>query len=165
MKLCKEMVDAMGGQDSDHYRQFQVGGGWGAWPGPNQARERESRVGACWGQCALSVTTSHPHPTPTALLQPHPMAQTYCCEAYNILRKSANLLLSLFHLMAGASIPDIQSDPEKAMLKLQASVCTCAALPRSAAWLGQAGRLRRGGVEWGCHLSLSKRWTTRPDRP
>ncbi len=45
--------------------------------------------------------------------------QTYCCEAYNILRKSANLLLSLFHLMAGASIPDIQSDPEKAMLKLQ----------------------------------------------
>jgi phosphatidylinositol 3-kinase len=25
MKLCKEMVDAMGGQDSDHYRQFQVG--------------------------------------------------------------------------------------------------------------------------------------------
>lgn len=67
MKLCKEMVDAMGGQDSDHYRQFQ----------------------------------------------------TYCCEAYNILRKSSNLLLSLFHLMAGASIPDIQSDPEKALLKLQ----------------------------------------------
>lgn len=25
MKLCKEMVDAMGGQDSEHYRQFKVG--------------------------------------------------------------------------------------------------------------------------------------------
>jgi len=24
MKLCKEMVDAMGGQDSEHYRQFKV---------------------------------------------------------------------------------------------------------------------------------------------
>ena len=46
-------------------------------------------------------------------------------EAYNILRKSSNLLLSLFHLMAGASIPDIQLDPEKAMLKLQVSaLCT-----------------------------------------
>jgi hypothetical protein len=60
-----------------------------------------------------------------------PLFQTYCCEAYNILRKSANLLLSLFHLMAGASIPDIQSDPEKAMLKLQVCVmrwidgCVC----------------------------------------
>ncbi len=53
--------------------------------------------------------------------------QTYCCEAYNILRKSANLLLNLLHLMAGASIPDIQSDPEKAMLKLQvaAAVLAC----------------------------------------
>lgn len=48
-----------------------------------------------------------------------PPPQTYCCEAYNILRKSANLLLNLMHLMAGASIPDIRSDPEKAMLKLQ----------------------------------------------
>ena len=33
--------------------------------------------------------------------------------------RSASLLVSLFHLMAGASIPDVQSDPEKAMLKLQ----------------------------------------------
>jgi phosphatidylinositol kinase/protein kinase (PI-3 family) len=44
----------------------------------------------------------------------------HACEAYNILRKSASLILSLFHLMAGAAIPDIRSDPEKAMLKLQA---------------------------------------------
>lgn len=28
-------------------------------------------------------------------------------------------MLSLFHLMAGASIPDICVDPEKAMLKVQ----------------------------------------------
>ena len=45
--------------------------------------------------------------------------RTYCCEAYNILRKSASLILSLFHLMAGAAIPDVRQDPEKAMLKLQ----------------------------------------------
>lgn len=45
--------------------------------------------------------------------------RTYCCEAYNILRKSATLILSLFHLMAGAAIPDVRHDPEKAMLKLQ----------------------------------------------
>lgn len=42
-----------------------------------------------------------------------------CAEAYNILRKSANLLFSLIHLMAGSSIPDIHADPEKAMLKVQ----------------------------------------------
>jgi len=35
------------------------------------------------------------------------------------LRKSATLILSLFHLMAGAAIPDVRQDPEKAMLKLQ----------------------------------------------
>lgn len=67
MKLCKEMVDAMGGADSAHYQRFR----------------------------------------------------TLCCEAYNILRKSAGLILSLVHLMAGASITDIRPDPEKALLKLQ----------------------------------------------
>lgn len=45
--------------------------------------------------------------------------RTYACEAYNILRKSADLILSLFHLMAGASIEAIRADPEKAILKLQ----------------------------------------------
>jgi hypothetical protein len=35
-------------------------------------------------------------------------------------RRSASLILSLFHLMAGSTIPDVRSDPEKAMLKLQA---------------------------------------------
>eukprot|EP00252_Welwitschia_mirabilis_P014030 TRINITY_DN31050_c0_g1_i1.p1 TRINITY_DN31050_c0_g1~~TRINITY_DN31050_c0_g1_i1.p1 ORF type:complete len:805 (-),score=163.60 TRINITY_DN31050_c0_g1_i1:204-2618(-) len=67
MKLCKEMVETMGGTESLHYERFK----------------------------------------------------TYCCEAYNILRKSSNLLLNLFYLMAGASIPDIASDPEKGILKLQ----------------------------------------------
>mmetsp|Transcript_623 Transcript_623/g.1491 ORF Transcript_623/g.1491 Transcript_623/m.1491 type:complete len:866 (+) Transcript_623:255-2852(+) len=67
MKLCKEMVEAMGGAESEHYIRFR----------------------------------------------------TYCGEAYNILRKNANLFLSLFHLMAGADLPDIKADPEKVMLKLQ----------------------------------------------
>lgn len=43
----------------------------------------------------------------------------YACEAYNILRKNSDLILSLFHLMAGASIEAIRVDPEKAVLKLQ----------------------------------------------
>lgn len=51
--------------------------------------------------------------------------RTYCCEAYNILRKSATLILSLFHLMAGAAIPDVRQDPEKAMLKLQVPHLLC----------------------------------------
>ncbi|XP_057528744.1 phosphatidylinositol 3-kinase, root isoform isoform X2 [Amaranthus tricolor] len=67
MKLCKEMVEAMGGAESPYYTRFK----------------------------------------------------SYCCEAYNILRKSSNLILNLFHLMAGSNIPDIASDPEKGILKLQ----------------------------------------------
>lgn len=46
----------------------------------------------------------------------------YSCEAYNILRKNADLILSLFHLMAGASIEAIRINPENAMLKLQVNV-------------------------------------------
>eukprot|EP00245_Coleochaete_scutata_P011499 TRINITY_DN4283_c0_g2_i1.p1 TRINITY_DN4283_c0_g2~~TRINITY_DN4283_c0_g2_i1.p1 ORF type:complete len:115 (-),score=33.41 TRINITY_DN4283_c0_g2_i1:800-1114(-) len=45
--------------------------------------------------------------------------KTYCCEAYNILRKSSNLIINLFQLMAGAKIPDIAADPERSILKLQ----------------------------------------------
>ena len=48
--------------------------------------------------------------------------KSYCCEAYNILRKSSNLILNLFHLMAGSNIPDIASDPEKGILKVMISV-------------------------------------------
>lgn len=43
----------------------------------------------------------------------------FSCEAFNILRKAADLILSLFHLMAGASIEAIRNNPENAMLKLQ----------------------------------------------
>jgi phosphatidylinositol kinase/protein kinase (PI-3 family) len=68
MKLCREMVEAMGGAGSPYYVRFR----------------------------------------------------TLACEAYNILRKSADLILSLFHLMAGASIEAIRANPENAMLKLQA---------------------------------------------
>jgi hypothetical protein len=43
-----------------------------------------------------------------------------CCgQAYNILRHSAGLLLSLLHLMAGAPVTDLAADPSKALLKLQ----------------------------------------------
>ncbi len=33
--------------------------------------------------------------------------KTYCCEAYNILRKSANLIINLFSLMLSANLPQI----------------------------------------------------------
>ena len=45
--------------------------------------------------------------------------KSYCCEAYNLLRKSSSLILNLFHLMAGANIPDIAQDPHKGMLKVE----------------------------------------------
>ncbi len=50
----------------------------------------------------------------------------YACEAYNILRKSSDLMLSLFHLMAGSSIDAIRQDPGTAILKLQVRVGACA---------------------------------------
>ena len=43
-----------------------------------------------------------------------------------ILRGLRSVLLSLLHLMAGGSIPEIQKDPGKAVLKLQVS---CLAVP------------------------------------
>jgi len=56
VKVCKEMVDAMGGAQSPHYQRFK----------------------------------------------------TFCFTAFNILRKSANLLLNLVTLMVDANIPDIK---------------------------------------------------------
>jgi len=67
MKLCKELVETMGGIESEHFGKFK----------------------------------------------------TYCCEAYNILRKHVVLILNLFSLMADANIPDISQDCEKALLKLE----------------------------------------------
>ncbi|KAL5229981.1 hypothetical protein ABZP36_028757 [Zizania latifolia] len=66
MKLCKEMVEAMGGAESPYYTRFK----------------------------------------------------SYCCEAYNILRKSSSLILNLFNLMRRSNIPDISSE-ENGGLKLQ----------------------------------------------
>ena len=81
MKLCKEMIEAMGGADSSYYVRFRM----------------------------------------------------LACEAYNILRKSADLILSLFHLMAGASIEAIRANPENAMLKLQVRGSRSDLPPRPAA--------------------------------
>jgi phosphatidylinositol 3-kinase len=67
MKLCKEMVDAMGGASSSHYNKFK----------------------------------------------------TLCCTAFIILRKSSNLILNLFTLMADSNISNIKLDPEKAVFKVQ----------------------------------------------
>ncbi|GBB95197.1 hypothetical protein RclHR1_24970001 [Rhizophagus clarus] len=67
MKLCKEMVEAMGGANSIHYQRFR----------------------------------------------------SYCYSAFNILRKSANLILNLFALMVYANIPDIKIEPDKAVSKVQ----------------------------------------------
>ena len=65
MKLCKEMVFGMGGQDSPHYMQFK----------------------------------------------------SFACEAYNILRKSGNLILSLVSLMVDSNLEDV--DGMRSVLKLQ----------------------------------------------
>lgn len=43
----------------------------------------------------------------------------YCCEAYNILRKSSSLILNLFALMSDSNILAISADPEKSVLKVQ----------------------------------------------
>jgi phosphatidylinositol 3-kinase len=67
MKLCKEMVEGMGGRASPLYNSFRQ----------------------------------------------------YCCESYNILRKSSNLILNLFTLMSDSNILAISADPEKSILKVQ----------------------------------------------
>ncbi|KAG0322008.1 Phosphatidylinositol (PI) 3-kinase [Podila horticola] len=45
--------------------------------------------------------------------------KSYCFTAYNILRKSANLILNLFGLMTYANIPDIKMEPDKAVWKVE----------------------------------------------
>ncbi|CAG8484201.1 3624_t:CDS:2 [Diversispora eburnea] len=67
MKLCKEMVEAMGGANSIHYQRFK----------------------------------------------------NYCYIAFNILRKSANLILNLFALMVHANVHDIKIEPDKAVWKFR----------------------------------------------
>lgn len=68
-RLNQPMVDAMGGEDSEHYARFK----------------------------------------------------TLCCQSYNWLRKSANLILNLLSLMGDAGIQDIskRSDLGKVLLKVE----------------------------------------------
>ncbi|TMW66356.1 hypothetical protein Poli38472_004121 [Pythium oligandrum] len=66
-KLTKEMVEGMGGPDSEHYLKFK----------------------------------------------------TYCCQAYNWLRKSADLILNLLSLMADGGIEGFANDPETTLQKVQ----------------------------------------------
>lgn len=66
-KLTKEMVEGMGGVQSQHYLKFQ----------------------------------------------------TYCCQAFNWLRKSADLILNLLSLMADAGIEELSMDPETTLQKVQ----------------------------------------------
>jgi phosphatidylinositol 3-kinase len=66
MKLSKEMVEAMGGLQSDHYQEFRK----------------------------------------------------LCYTAFLHLRRHANLILNLFSLMVGASVPDIALEPDKTVKKV-----------------------------------------------
>ncbi|KAJ1647047.1 Phosphatidylinositol (PI) 3-kinase [Coemansia asiatica] len=67
MKLCKEMVEAMGGMDSLLYQRFK----------------------------------------------------SHCFVAFSILRKSSNLILNLFSLMAHSNIPDIAVAPDQVVAMVQ----------------------------------------------
>lgn len=71
MKVSREMVEGMGGQQSIYYQDFKG----------------------------------------------------YCYTAYTTLRKSANLILNLFSLMTDANIPDIQIEPDAAVLKVKEKFC------------------------------------------
>lgn len=45
--------------------------------------------------------------------------KTYCCQAYNWLRKSADLILNLLSLMVDAGIEELTNDPETTLQKVQ----------------------------------------------
>ncbi|KAJ2754705.1 Phosphatidylinositol (PI) 3-kinase [Coemansia sp. BCRC 34490] len=67
MKLCKEMVEAMGGMDSLMYQRFK----------------------------------------------------SHCFVSFSILRKSSNLILNLFSLMAHSNVPDIAVAPDQVVEMVQ----------------------------------------------
>ncbi|TYZ69132.1 hypothetical protein PybrP1_003430 [[Pythium] brassicae (nom. inval.)] len=57
---------------------------------------------------------------PEALSTQHYLKfQTYCCQAFNWLRKSADLILNLLSLMADAGIEELSNDPETTLQKVQ----------------------------------------------
>lgn len=116
MKLCKEMVEAMGGAE----RFF-----------PHSTKKKKKSMLILFQVLFFWITFDnyvHYHFMNDGLLVPcsqyYTRFKSYCCEAYNILRKSSNLILNLFHLMAGSNIPDIASDPEKGILKVP-TFCIC----------------------------------------
>lgn len=47
----------------------------------------------------------------------------YCYTAFSALRKSSNLILNLFQLMTDANIPDIKTEPERAVTKVKDRFC------------------------------------------
>ncbi|AAS54378.1 AGL113Cp [Eremothecium gossypii ATCC 10895] len=49
--------------------------------------------------------------------------RSYCFVAYSILRRNAGLILNLFELMKTSDIPDIQMDPDGAILKVKEKFC------------------------------------------
>ena len=79
MKLCKEMVEAMGGGDSKLYVRFRL----------------------------------------------------FCCEAFNILRASSNLILNLLMLMTDANIQDIKGEADVLKVRPRDTPCPCLPPPSS----------------------------------
>merc|ERR1711920_345921 len=67
MRICKEMVEGMGGFDSPGYASFK----------------------------------------------------SKCCQAYNILRRHAKLIINLLYLMSDSGIKDLCGDPQFAILKVE----------------------------------------------
>lgn len=104
MKLCKEMVEAMGGAERSLFSLFQF-----------------LQLGTSFFVCTIFLTLMY-FIFLGLCSQYYTRFKSYCCEAYNILRKSSNLILNLFHLMAGSNIPNIASDPEKSILKVLSSL-------------------------------------------
>ncbi|CAM9900480.1 unnamed protein product [Choristocarpus tenellus] len=43
----------------------------------------------------------------------------YCCQAYNWLRKSGNLILNLLNLMVDANISELSADPQAVLGKVE----------------------------------------------
>src|SRR5688572_28645928 len=73
--------------------------------------------------------------------------KSYCFTAYNILRKSANLILNLFGLMVDANIPDIKAEPDKAVWKVQRKNLLSSFLLGDYI-TGEAREARRGTEQW-----------------
>lgn len=124
MKLCREMVEAMGGQGSDYYNQVRIKAWkvlipWSDSDRDPMSPQHQAKTGLRVQAVTYALSSSRTPQTPV----PMPLQfRMYAAEAYNILRGSADLILSLFHLMAGAPIEAIRADPEKAILKLQVCV-------------------------------------------